>query len=689
MKSGGTLLAIAACAGIVAAALAAVLHLRALALEQAGTNLTNLSRAISAQTAIVLQDTTEVLEELRDWLERHPQATPGEVLSLFRERKPKTPFLRSLVLVGADGTLRLSTHAGRAPPLDFADRPWFQQARDGTAAGALFGAPVVSRFDGAWVIPVSMRLRDGDGRFAGAVSASLDPEFFQRLFQEYDLGAGSAITLQRSDGTVLARQPHGQETLGKTFAGPIYHMLRDRSEGLLRARSAIDGRQRLMTGRMVGTLPVYVAISMTEDAVFAAWRHQAIIIGGIASALFLSVFALGLGQRRLRQQVAARKRIEGELYLKVEELHATSARLDRILQTAGEGIYGIDAHNRVTFVNRAAAEILGWPSPLDLIGMDGNQALHHRTADGQPCTSENCAIRRCLDDGEPRHVDDEYFVDSAGRARPVEFVVSALRAGDRVAGAVVVFRDISARRMAERQIAEAHRELTRSNAELEQFAYFVSHDLREPLRMVTSFLALIERRLDDRLEGETREFIDFAVDGARRMDGLIQDLLQYSRIGRVAAPAEPMDPLKAIGLALTNLHAAIDECQAEIAVPETAPAVIGREDELVRLFQNLVGNALKYRTPGRPAHVAITAERRDGECLFAVADDGIGIAPEHLERIFGIFTRLHSRQEYEGTGIGLAICRKIVEGHGGRIWAESQGPGTGSAFRFTLPIAPA
>lgn len=227
-------------------------------------------------------------------------------------------------------------------------------------------------------------------------------------------------------------------------------------------------------------------------------------------------------------------------------------------------------------------------------------------------------------------------------------------------------------------------DLKRSNAELEQFAYAASHDLREPLRMVSSFVSLLERKYAGKLDSEAHEFISFARDGAQRMDGLINGLLNYSRIGHSNEPFKPVDLDQALSEALLNLKTAIDSSLGRVRIGSVLPSVMGERSELVRLFQNLVANALKYQTPGQAPEVEVCAERNGHEWVLSVQDNGIGIPPEQRERVFGIFQRLHGHSQYEGAGIGLAVCKKIVERHRGRIWIES-GPGRGSRFRFTLP----
>ena len=233
------------------------------------------------------------------------------------------------------------------------------------------------------------------------------------------------------------------------------------------------------------------------------------------------------------------------------------------------------------------------------------------------------------------------------------------------------------------KLAVQTRELERSNRDLEQFAAIASHDLQEPLRMVTSYLTLLERRAGGRLEAKERSFLHFAVDGARRMQQMISDLLTYSRLGQRGGEPVPVDLNAVLAEALSNLEAARSERDARIT-HDPLPTLPVDRARFVQLFQNLVGNALKFTSPERPPAVHLGAVKGQGEWVFTVRDNGIGIAEQDFERVFGLFQRLHSREEYPGSGIGLSICQKIVERHGGRIWVESA-PGQGTAFHFTLP----
>lgn len=247
----------------------------------------------------------------------------------------------------------------------------------------------------------------------------------------------------------------------------------------------------------------------------------------------------------------------------------------------------------------------------------------------------------------------------------------------------ITIQDITERKALEQKLDALVLELRRSNAELEQFAYVASHDLRQPLRTVRSYVTLIEEAIDSKLDTETREFMEFIRDGVRRMDTLITDLLAYSRVGRTSTDV-PVDSGRAADLAVMDLQSEIDATNAQVHIPSRMPVVTADAGEMARLFQNLIGNAIKYRAPERTPKVVVAVLDLGSAWEFTITDNGIGIPGEYSERVFGIFQRLHARDEYEGTGIGLAICRKVVERHGGRIWFTPATEG-GTVFHFTLP----
>jgi signal transduction histidine kinase len=234
-----------------------------------------------------------------------------------------------------------------------------------------------------------------------------------------------------------------------------------------------------------------------------------------------------------------------------------------------------------------------------------------------------------------------------------------------------------------RKLAKKTEELERSNKDLQQFAYVASHDLQEPLRMVSSYVTLLKRRYKGRLGADADDFIGFAVDGATRMQHMIQDLLSYSRVNTHGSPPSPTDVGQVLNQVITNLHLTIDESGAEIT-NESLPDVEADATQLVQLFQNLIANAIKF-CGKRPPRIHISVQKDDQYWIFSVQDNGIGMDLDFADRIFTIFQRLHTREDYPGTGIGLAICKKIVERHGGSIWMKSES-GEGSTFYFTLPV---
>ena len=239
-------------------------------------------------------------------------------------------------------------------------------------------------------------------------------------------------------------------------------------------------------------------------------------------------------------------------------------------------------------------------------------------------------------------------------------------------------------RLARKKLETLNADLTRSNEDLQNFAYAISHDLQEPLRMISSYLSLLEKRYHQELDDSAREFIDFAVDGADRMKNMIKGVLSYSRVATHGVAFEIFSPNQACQQALDNLAVLIQENRVKIEVGDL-PDVVGDQIQISQVFQNLINNAIKFNQDQNPL-IRISGHKIDGDCQFIVEDNGIGIPEKSAERIFAIFQRLHTREEYPGTGMGLTICKRIIDRHGGQIWVESN-PGQGSRFYFTLPMS--
>jgi PAS domain S-box-containing protein len=273
-----------------------------------------------------------------------------------------------------------------------------------------------------------------------------------------------------------------------------------------------------------------------------------------------------------------------------------------------------------------------------------------------------------------------------GEIKWVWEILQKLPVGTRTLGKIQgIVRDITERKMAEEKLNLKLEELARSNEELEQFAYVSSHDLQEPLRMITSYLQLLQRRYQGELDDKADKYIYYAVDGAARMQNLINDLLEFSRVATRAREPEPTDSEFILNQVLYNLEIFMKENEATVS-HDPLPKVMVDYTQLVQVFQNLIANAIKFHSEEAPK-IYISATESASEWVFSVQDNGIGIDPQYSEKIFEVFKRLHGKEKYQGTGIGLAICKKIVERHGGRIWVESE-LGKGSTFYFTLPINP-
>ena len=386
----------------------------------------------------------------------------------------------------------------------------------------------------------------------------------------------------------------------------------------------------------------------------------------------------------------------------MEGTEATIVRLERELSSANE---------RIEELTAGSADVSPWEELLHGLA-DGAPVAIYVIQDGKfQFTNSQFYVETGFSQAEMLgrdsltlvHPEDKEMVRESAiqmlrgeRTGPYEFRV--IRKGDEVRwilgtttsmryhggrAALGYYMDITERKDIEEQLALQAEELTRSNSELEQFAYVASHDLQEPLRMVTSYVQLLADRYLDKLDKDADEFIDFAVDGAKRMQVLINDLLEYSRIATEGRAFEPVECDAIVDHAVANLEVAIEENGAEVS-RDGLPTVMADTTQLTQLFQNLIGNAIKFRGERSPRVHVSAQPRPDDSWVFSVRDNGIGIAPDHHERIFNVFQRLHGRGQYAGTGIGLAICKKIVERHHGSIWVESK-PGKWTTFSLTIP----
>lgn len=364
----------------------------------------------------------------------------------------------------------------------------------------------------------------------------------------------------------------------------------------------------------------------------------------------------------------------------ITERKRKEVRFNAFVKNTADALIAIDEQGVVELFNPAAEKMFGYKKE-EVVGenviMLMPESYRKKHEDG---------LKRYLNTGKARILGTGPIELEAlrkdGTAFPIELTIGDARL-DEYFTFIGIIRDITERKWAEQKLIHSMEELSRSNAELQQFAYVASHDLQEPLRMITSYTKLLERRYKDKLDSNANEYIAFAVDGAMRMQQLINDLLAYSRVTSRCRNFEPVNCTEVFNRVAKNLKIAIEESGAAIT-QDHLPAVMADPSQLTQLFQNLIGNALKFRGEA-PPRVHVSAEKKESEWIFSVSDNGIGIDPQYYDRIFIVFQRLHGKEDYPGSGIGLSICKKIVERHSGRIWLKSE-PGKGATFYFSLPV---
>ena len=417
-----------------------------------------------------------------------------------------------------------------------------------------------------------------------------------------------------------------------------------------------------------------VAVAGFSERVEEGGKDELAELARHFNAMIARLSEVTVSRDSLIAEVTERQRVEAEL-------RESRAHLKEITDVLADGVMVVNARSRVTFMNPEAERLLGWRAS-ELADQDSHEVLHHRPG-GSVCQRETCAVARALGTGEIHRWPEDYFLRKDGSFLPVSLVAAPIVRENLVVGSVVSFQDISERLAVQAALKHYADSLERSNKELEHFAYVASHDLQEPLRKIGSFTELLARKYQGRLDEKADSYIGYIVDGAQRMQILINDLLTFSRVTTKGKEFAPVDCNALLARVQQDLDLSLKESGGRLSVAEL-PTVMADAVQLGQVFQNLIANAIKYRAAGHPSEIAVTAQERDHDWLFSVRDRGIGIEPQHFERVFQLFQRLHTREEYSGTGIGLALCKKIVERHGGKIWLESA-PGKGSTFFFTVP----
>jgi two-component system sensor kinase FixL len=545
---------------------------------------------------------------------------------------------------------------GRAAAMGRAEREGWLQRADGTLLWTELSLAAL-RADGGELIGFARLMRDATASRRATIEVA---EGAARMKAVLDAVIDGILVIDEN-GTILSVNPAVQkifgypmgELVGRNVKVLMPQPYRAEHDGYLEAYRTTGIRRIIGIGREV--------VGRRSD--------------GSTFPIDLSVSEVELGERRLFtgivRDITARKRDEAAV-------RESEARLSAVVETAVDGILTIDEQGIVGTMNPAAERLFGYAA-VEVVGRNISLLMpnpYRDEHDGYLDHYRRTGERRIIGIGREvkgRRKDGTVF--------PIELAVSETVLGERRFFTGIV-RDITERKGAEESLARQAQELERSNAELQQFAYAASHDLQEPLRMITSYVQLLERRYGERLGSEGEQFVGYVVEGARRMGQLIDDLLRYSRVETGSEPAQEVEAGDVLMSVLGLLAPAIREAGAEVHFSELPHLRLSRV-HLEQLFQNLVTNAIKFRA-AEPPRIEISAARHGAMWQIAVADNGIGIAPEYFEKIFAMFHRLHTREQYPGTGVGLAICKKIVERYGGRIWVESA-PGRGATFRFELP----
>ncbi|CAA7621239.1 ATP-binding protein [Magnetospirillum sp. UT-4] len=576
---------------------------------------------------------------------------------------PYMPFTDAVEVWGADARLRHRVPDRAGPPAV----PGAFLAHHRDRAESFLLQPIHPPGDGApWRLGVSRRIDTPGGAFAGIARALISTELLGDAFAAEFATDADRLLLIDADRLVLADSaPRGRRAVGRPLDAALPMLSATAVSQPGETESALVAWYRLHD------FPLQVVAVRHKDALLARWRKVAAGYAAAAAALLAaSLLAAALFYRQERRQAT---------------IAATLRLHDRAMDAANDGIIITerrDGHFPIIYCNPAFERITGYAA-AELRGKD--PGLLHRDEDEQPEvaqiraaaaaeTGTTVELRNYRKDGTP------YWAEM--RITPVRD-----RDGT-VTHFLGIHRDVTTRRRAAEELLRTNAELVASNAELEQFAYVASHDLQEPLRHVAAYVQMLERRYQGKLDAEAHDYIGYAVSGVKRMQALIVDLLEYSRVTRQGRPFGRIDLGACLDQALADVAQAIRESGATVAAAEL-PAAWGDQGQITRLFANLIGNAVKYRKPDVAPVISISVQPAGDRWEITVADNGIGIDPAYADRIFALFQRLHPVGQYSGTGIGLTICKRIVERHGGTIRCESEGEGEGARLVFTLPPGPA
>lgn len=600
---------------------------------------------------------------------------------LLRHRE-RLPMLSALRATNAHGDVIYGLDPDSPVGASVADRDYFIRLRDNPQAGLVMTRPLYGRTTQTQVIALARRLATADGRFDGVIYAVIPLERFIQIFERLRLGKLGSIAFRDGDLSLIARHPAlpGNGDVGSTVVSDDFtaSLAVAPNEGLYVAgTTSTDGIRRLHSYRRDVTYNFIVNVGSAEDDYLRSWYFH---VGRVAAFLLVFVAVSVLVVLRVLGLFKAQ-------FEALEQLRHSEGKFRLMFEGTADALLLLDPE-RPAFIdcNQATVDMLRLEAKQDCLPLHPAVLSPELQPDGRTSmekAGEMIAI--ALRNGSHRF---EWVHCSTRRENfPVEVLLTPIQLEGRLL-ILTTWRDISERKEAEQKLLAMNERLERSNNELESFAYVAAHDLREPLRNVTSFSSLLERRLGERLDGEQREFLQIIKDAAFRMDALVGDLLGLSQVGRSETELTDVPVADVIDQALQSLQTRISESGAKITVDPMLPVLRGNRNELYQVFLNLIVNAIKYSRQGEPILIHIHCAQEAEYWHFLVRDNRIGIETGcgYEERVFKLFQRLHQRNEFGGgTGVGLAICRKAIERHGGRIWVESEGLGQGSTFHVILP----
>jgi PAS domain S-box-containing protein len=653
-------------AGVWLVALAYLTQAQSDAERVAASERRNVALALASQINAATTQVDDALTTMRHfWQEGSQSEFRRQDLARFAADR-RSPFFEQIVVFDRDGRVIYTT------PTGFLDRPvpagdvehFFVHRADPPADRLYVGRPFFGRVAGRWHVQMTRPIIDAAGRFDGVIAASVRPERFAALHRSLSMGEGGIIAVVHETGEYIARNERHDDAVGRMADVNPALFLNEAGEAEFRLTPKLDGTVRIYSLRKVPDAPMVLAIGQTEAEISApveALRRR--LYGWLGGFTLLSGALLAGFIAAARQRGAA-----------LAALHDSQTRLRGMFEQSNTGIAFITPDRRLVDCNEAFARLIGYGRP-ELLGRDfADFTDPEDMAQEAPLVEEMRQGAR-----ETLRLEKRYIVKGGGQVW-VDLSAAVIRDEQGAPRLLVgTVYDITERKKNEQALAE-------SNAELERFGYVASHDLRQPLRMVVSYLTLLERGADGLLHDEMREYLNYARAGAQRMDQMLVSLLEYSRVGRRGEPMELLNSREVLEEALLFVSPDVAISGAAVTVVGDWPQIFAARDEMVRLLQNLLSNALKYRAPDHRPRITVCVAPHAGEWLFSVEDEGIGFPPDQVGRLFKVFQRLTTPDQYDGTGIGLAVCRKIVERHGGRIWAESPGPGRGAKFSFTLPM---